>query len=53
MVKMMHNKDELKAEVAAGLAVVDFFTTWCGPCKVVVLLLLSLHPSHSIHPMGM
>lgn len=46
MIKHISDYNEFKNEVAEGLVLVDFYTTWCGPCKMLSPIIEGIAEEH-------
>lgn len=47
MIKLLDSSDDFQKEVQDEKVLVDFFATWCGPCKMLMPVLESYEKQHS------
>lgn len=48
MVTVINTEEEFKTAISASnLVVVDFFATWCGPCKMIAPMLEKFSTEYS------
>lgn len=48
MIIHIHNKQEFENEISNHRCLVDFYTTWCGPCKMLSPIIEELDQDGSL-----
>lgn len=47
MIKLLNSSEDFQKEVQGEKVLVDFFATWCGPCKMLMPVLESYEKEHN------
>lgn len=46
MIKHITNEEEFNEYIKEGLVLIDFFATWCGPCKLLSPVIEQVERQH-------